>query len=426
MRKMKDSGVEWIGEIPADWEICRFKNVAELYTGNSIKDEEKEQYEDSVDARPYIATKDIDVTFGNVNYTNGLFVKLDDYSFKIAPRNSTLMCIEGGSAGRKKAKLSNDVAFVNKLCCFFSNKVDNTFLYYFLCSPNYEKEFTNNLSGLIGGVSVSVLKNISFLLPPPEQQRRIATYLDDKCAKIDDIIAREQAVIEKLKSYKLSVVTEAVTKGLNPDVPMKDSGIDLCNKIPEQWTVSRIKYLFQLRDEKNYLPLEEVRLLSLYTEFGVFPHGEQDERGNKAVTADGYKAVYEKDIVVNIILAWMGAIGVSSYDGVTSPAYDIYKPFSNVNSEFYHHLFRTKAFSAECYKYGRGIMAMRWRTYSTEFKSIFVPVPPVEEQQQIVDYLDIKCTKIDSAIAKKQAAIDKLTEYKKSLIYEVVTGKKEV
>ncbi|MDD4494162.1 MAG: restriction endonuclease subunit S [Eubacteriales bacterium] len=423
---MKDSGVEWIGEIPADWEICRFKNVAELYTGNSIKDEEKEQYEDSVDARPYIATKDIDVTFGNVNYTNGLFVKLDDYSFKIAPRNSTLMCIEGGSAGRKKAKLSNDVAFVNKLCCFFSNKVDNTFLYYFLCSPNYEKEFTNNLSGLIGGVSVSVLKNISFLLPPPEQQRRIATYLDDKCAKIDDIIAREQAVIEKLKSYKLSVVTEAVTKGLNPDVPMKDSGIDLCNKIPEQWTVSRIKYLFQLRDEKNYLPLEEVRLLSLYTEFGVFPHGEQDERGNKAVTADGYKAVYEKDIVVNIILAWMGAIGVSSYDGVTSPAYDIYKPFSNVNSEFYHHLFRTKAFSAECYKYGRGIMAMRWRTYSTEFKSIFVPVPPVEEQQQIVDYLDIKCTKIDSAIAKKQAAIDKLTEYKKSLIYEVVTGKKEV
>lgn len=426
MREMKDSGVEWIGEIPEDWEICRFKNVAELYTGNSIKDEEKEQYEDSVDARPYIATKDIDITFGNVNYTNGLFVKLDDYSFKIAPRNSTLMCIEGGSAGRKKAKLSNDVAFVNKLCCFFSNKVDNTFLYYFLCSPNYEKEFTNNMSGLIGGVSVSVLKNISFLLPPPEHQHRIADYLDNKCAKIDAIITREQAVIEKLKAYKLSVITEAVTKGLNPDVPMKDSGIDLCNKIPEQWTVSRIKYLFQLRDEKNYLPLEEVRLLSLYAEFGVFPHGEQDERGNKAVTADGYKAVYEKDIVVNIILAWMGAIGVSSYDGVTSPAYDIYKPFSNVNSKFYHHLFRTKAFSSECYKYGRGIMAMRWRTYSTEFKSIFVPVPPVEEQQQIVDYLDIKCAKINSAIDKKQAVIDKLTEYKKSLIYEVVTGKKEV
>ncbi|MDD4494371.1 MAG: restriction endonuclease subunit S [Eubacteriales bacterium] len=426
MRKMKDSGVEWIGEIPADWKICRFKNVAELYTGNSIKDEEKEQYEDIVDARPYIATKDIDITFGNVNYTNGLFVKLDDSSFKVAPRNSTLMCIEGGSAGRKKAKLSKDVAFVNKLCCFFSNKVDNAFLYYFLCSPNYEKEFNNNLSGLIGGVSVSVLKNISFLMPPLEQQHRIADYLDGKCAKIDDIIAKEQAIIEKLKGYKLSLITETVTKGLNPDVPMKDSGTDICSKIPENWAVSRIKYLFQLRDEKNNLPLEEVKLLSLYTEFGVFPHGEQDERGNKAVTADGYKVVYEKDIVVNIILAWMGAIGVSNYDGVTSPAYDIYKPLKNVNSVFYHYLFRTKAFSAECYKYGRGIMAMRWRTYSTEFKNIFVPVPPAEEQQQIVDYLNGKCEKIDLAITNKQAVINKLTEYKKSLIYEVVTGKKEV
>lgn len=136
--------------------------------------------------------------------------------------------------------------------------------------------------------------------------------------------------------------------------------------------------------------------------------------------------VYENDIVVNIILAWMGAIGRSAYEGVTSPAYDIYKPNENVCSRYYHYLYRTKPFSAECYKYGRGIMAMRWRTYSSEFKSIKVPVPPYIEQCQIADYLDSKCEMLDKTIADRNKAIEKLQEYKKSLIYEVVTGKKEV
>ena len=192
------------------------------------------------------------------------------------------------------------------------------------------------------------------------------------------------------------------------------------------WNVSPIRYLFSLREEKNYKQLKDVNLLSLYTDLGVFPHGEQEERGNKAVTADGYKVVYKDDIVVNIILAWMGAIGISDYNGVTSPAYDVYKPNKNVCSRYYHYLFRTKLFSGECYKYGRGIMEMRWRTYSSEFKRIKVPVPSYDEQHQIADYLDLKCNQIDKTISDRQIAIEKLHEYKKSLIYEVVTGKKEV
>lgn len=207
---------------------------------------------------------------------------------------------------------------------------------------------------------------------------------------------------------------------------MKDSGIELCDSIPVHWSILQNRYLFSLREEKNYKALEDVRLLSLYTDLGVFPHGEQEERGNKAVTADGYKIVYKEDIIVNIILAWMGAIGRSDYDGVTSPAYDIYKPNVNVYSKFFHYLYRTRAFSAECYKYGRGIMAMRWRTYSSEFKSIKVPVPPYEEQERISCYLDKRCTELDKTIEDRDRAIKKLQEYKKSLIYEVVTGKKEV
>lgn len=122
----------------------------------------------------------------------------------------------------------------------------------------------------------------------------------------------------------------------------------------------------------------------------------------------------------------MGAIGKSNYNGVTSPAYDIYKPLNNTNSDYYHYLFRTKRFNGECYRYGRGIMMMRWRTYSTEFSSIKVPVPSKKEQEQIVDFLNNKCEQIDNLISIKNKKIEKLTQYKKSLIYEYVTGKKEV
>ncbi|MDE5861981.1 MAG: restriction endonuclease subunit S, partial [Ruminococcus sp.] len=223
------------------------------------------------------------------------------------------------------------------------------------------------------------------------------------------------------------LITETVTKGLNKNVEMKDSGVEWLGDIPEHWEIQKIKRLFTLRDEKNYRPLSEVQLLSLYTEIGVFPHGEHKEKGNKAVNADEYKIVKKNDIVVNILLAWMGAIGVSDYEGVTSPAYDVYIPeMSKVVPHYYHYVLRTQEIANECYKYGRGIQAMRWRTYSNEFKQIIVPNPPIKEQEEISAYLDGKCKSIDKIISLKNQQIDLLKEYKKSLIYEYVTGKKEL
>ena len=176
-----------------------------------------------------------------------------------------------------------------------------------------------------------------------------------------------------------------------------------------------------------FSPLEEVNLISLYTDLGVVQHSELEKTtGNKASNADGYKMVYKDDIVVNIILCWMGAIGRSEYNGVTSPAYDIYIPQNEVLSKFYHYYFRTRGFSGDCYKRGRGIMAMRWRTYSDQFRDIRVVYPPLEEQQEIVNYLDKKCLAIDELIAKKEQYLSEIENYKKSLIYEYVTGKKEV
>ena len=203
---------------------------------------------------------------------------------------------------------------------------------------------------------------------------------------------------------------------------MKDSGVEWLGKIPNHWMIRRIKNLFELRNEKNYEALEDVNLISLYTDKGVVQHSDLTETtGNKAVTAEGYKIVKEDDIVVNIILCWMGAVGRSAYNGVTSPAYDVYKPLHDTNSKYYHYLFRTSQFNGECYRYGRGIMLMRWRTYSTGFRAISVPLPPEDEQKRIVNFLDKKIDDVDRLIGNVQKQIEKLKAYKQSLITEVVT-----
>ena len=190
--------------------------------------------------------------------------------------------------------------------------------------------------------------------------------------------------------------------------------------IPCHWEKKRIKYLFHLRDERNYKPLDQVNLISLYTKLGVVQNSDLEHTtGNKAANADGYKCVYENDIVVNIILCWMGAVGRSSYNGVTSPAYDVYCPEKDVSSRYYHYLFRTSHFAQQCYKAGKGIMAMRWRTYSPQFKSIVVPVPPYEEQCKIVRYLDWQVSRLNRLAAAKRREIELLKERITKLFEEV-------
>lgn len=204
----------------------------------------------------------------------------------------------------------------------------------------------------------------------------------------------------------------------------KDSGVEWIGAIPKGWDIIRIGYAFCLRSEKNYLPKDKVQLLSLYTGVGVFPTGSEKTKtsGNHAQTVSGYKIVHKNDIVVNIILAWMGAIGVSNYDGVVSPAYDIYIPdLLKIVPHYAHYVFRTDGIAGECFKYGRGIMLMRWRTYSSEFKQIKIPFPPLPEQQRIADFLDTKCGIIDRTIDAVSRQIEDLEKYKKALITKTVT-----
>ena len=201
----------------------------------------------------------------------------------------------------------------------------------------------------------------------------------------------------------------------------KKTSCDWIDRLPSEWKAQRIKTIFKLRDERNYKPLSEVNLISLYAGVGVRQHKDiVHTTGNKARNADGYKIVYPDDIVVNILLCWMGAIGRSEYYGVTSPAYDIYRPVVPLNTKYYNYLFRTPSFSQQCYRYGKGIMAMRWRTYSPQFSNIVVPIPPIEEQDAIVEFLDWQVSKINKAIESYKQQIKLVEERKQTEINEEI------
>lgn len=200
----------------------------------------------------------------------------------------------------------------------------------------------------------------------------------------------------------------------------KDSGVEWLGQVPHCWDVKKVKNIFHLIVEpaaKN----NQCELLSVYTDIGVKPRAELEERGNKASTTDGYWIVKKGDIVVNKLLAWMGAIGLSEYDGVTSPAYDILRPHQQINGKFFHYLFRTPLCLSEFKKNSRGIMDMRLRLYFEELGNIYIPFPSYQEQQKIAQFLDDKTAKIDQAVdlAEKQIAL--LKEHKQILIQNAVT-----
>jgi len=410
MREMKDSGIEWIGEIPEDWEIIKFKY---LHSGSNV----------GVSIDKELWTTDQNDT---IFYTAGLVpitTKYKNFPKEKYTSHSDLLLARNGTPyvyfPEPNAMYSDHIIRVK-----IRDNYCKKFIWYCL-QKSISFEIVDTVS--ISTWSVSVWDKQILCIPLLAEQQKISAFLDRKCTEIDSVISKTKATIEEYKKLKQSVITQAVTKGIIPNRPMKDSGIEWIGEIPQEWEKIRIGRLFRLRNEKNYSSLDEVQLLSLYTGIGVFPHGEHEERGNKAVTAEGYNIVKKNDIVVNIILAWMGAIGISEYDGVTSPAYDVYIPdLSKVVPHYFHYVFRTQGIAGECYKYGRGIMMMRWRTYSPEFKAISVPYPPIKEQQEISNYLDEKCSEIDKLIAKKEQLLTEMENYKKAVIYEYVTGKKEI
>lgn len=430
-RPMKDSGIEWIGKIPDGW-----KRTKLLYALRTFITDGPHETPELIDSGiPFISidslndSEDIDFNVCKKYISEKTFA---EYSKKAKIEIDDILFTKAATIGKTAiVKKTGFMVWSPIAIIKVNHKLSyNKYIYHLLnCTKlidNIKLLGSNNTQINVG---MKELESAIIPLPPVQEQQRIASFLDSKCQEIDNVLAKTRSSIEEYKKLKQAIITKAVTKGIRNNRKMKDSGIEWIGEIPEEWDIIRIGHVFTLRNERNKLPMDEVQLLSLYSGKGVFPTGDEGTTasGNHAQTVLDYKIVKKDDIVVNIILAWMGSLGVSKYNGVVSPAYDVYIPNQNmVSPRFYHYVFRTDGIASECYRYGRGIMMMRWRTYSTEFKRIVIPFPCLEEQNIIANYLDTKCVEIDTLISKKEQLISELETYKKSLIYEYVTGKKEV
>lgn len=262
-------------------------------------------------------------------------------------------------------------------------------------------------------------------LPSSEEQQIIADCLDKKCTEIDKAIEAAEASIEEYKLYKKSVIFQAVTKGLDPNVPMKDSGIEWVGSIPANWTTTRIKNLLA---EKSVKGRPDETVLSLYREYGIIPKDSRDDNHNVTSSdTSSYKFIEVGDFVINKMKAWQGSMALSGYQGIISPAYLVYQfILEDVDPKYLHHLLRSRPYADEFARLSTGIRIGQWDLHSNDFLCTLALLPPLGEQTRIVAYVDDRCSEIDKAIEAKQLIIDELKAYKKSLIWEAVTGKREV
>ena len=304
-------------------------------------------------------------------------------------------------------------------------KISNVYLYYMMNALSEYMKFTGHGS-TITYISQDKYKKFGIPLPSIYAQKCIAEYLDSKCTRIDEIIDKQQAIIDKLKEYKLSIITEAVTSGIEPDVEMKDSGSVWFGNIPINWEMKRLKYVFHI--QKDIAGEEGHTVLSI-TQRGIIPKDFSNNEGQFANSYANYQLVHKGDFAMNHMDLLTGWVDISKYEGVTSPDYRVFvlNDKNGMCPEYYLYMMQMCYSARIFYGLGQGVSGMgRWRLQADKFLNFHIPIPPYEEQKLIADYITDKVNHIEAEIDKRNKIVDKYREYKKSLIYEVVTGKKEV
>lgn len=298
------------------------------------------------------------------------------------------------------------------------------FLYYLATCFPYKAISTQTA---LPSMTQTALKGLEVYMPEYEEQQRIVKYLDEKTKAIDVRISVLEKKSDAYTRLKASVINRAVTRGLNPNVKLKDSGIEWIGKIPEHWEVKRMKEIFTERKEVSNTGQED--LLSVSEYYGVARRKDKmtsdEEYESRAESLVGYKICKTNDLVMNIMLAWKTGLGFSDYDGIVSPAYAVYKG-KNIVPHYYHYLMRSGMYVTEYKRHSRGIIDSRLRLYNDKFCNISAIYPSIDEQQSIATYLDNKCSEIDTAIENVEKQIGALKRLKRSLINEVVTGKRIV
>lgn len=280
-------------------------------------------------------------------------------------------------------------------------------------------------TGLRKVVKTNTFLQLRLPVPPLPEQQAIVSYLDDKCAKLDRLVTNKEKEIELLQEMKQRVIADAVTKGLNPDVTMKDSGIPWLPQIPEHWKVKPVRSLLKEAEEKSETGTEELLSLSQYT--GITYKKDAGKTGMfEAESTVGYKIVHAGQFVMNIMLAWNGSYAVSDLDGIISPAYCVFNFICECDKQYYDYLLRIKAYCGAFKTASRGIIDSRLRLYPNKFMPFPILCPPLDEQKAIVAHIEEKVSKIDAIAEKLQKEIESIKEYKQRLISDVVTGQIKV
>lgn len=437
-KKMKNSGIEWVGEIPDNWKIERMKSCIALREGGAWGEEETGD-NDTVCLR--VADFDYDrFVFKNTpisaltkrHYSKSTVAKLKLLKGDIVIEKS---------GGGDKTPVGRTVIFDKNYVALFANFMDRlrccAFVYpkfmQYIFVTFYKNQYTRNYIKQTTGIQnldLSLMLNKEHVpIPPLSEQKAIAGFLDKKCGEVDALIADIQQEIETLEQYKRSVITEAVTKGLDPSVPMKESGIDWLGMQPVQWEHYKGKYIFKQRNERGNKI--ELQLLSPTQNYGVIPQTMYEELSgmnavklNERTDLNFLKTIHKGDYCISL-RSFQGGFEYSQYEGVVSPAYQVFYPTRAICEEYYKYLFKEKSFIAVMNSYTLSLRDGKNIAFS-DFGNTMIPYPPIEEQQKIAEFLDKKCKEIEEIIADKQSQIETLESYKKSLIYEYVTGKKEV
>lgn len=424
-REMKDSGIPWIGEMPVDWVLSKVSHFYEIQLGKMLQPTQKT---DNDTFERYLCAANVGQnTLKTDDIKQMWFSSQEKGLYNILPGD--LLVVEGGDVASSDIVSTDlgEIYFQNSLHRVRSiNGFDVRFLRFWLIAAKacgYIDLICNKAT--ITHFSKEKFSAFPFPVVSISEQIRIVEVLNLKCTEIDAVLEKTRTSIEEYKKLKQAIITQAVTKGVRGDRPMKESGIEWVPSIPEDWSSYRGKRLFYETNERSETGSEE--LLTVSHKTGITPRSQKNVNMFMSESLVGYKICREGDIAANTMWMWQGAIGVSAYHGVISPSYNTYRQRNNAfDSQYLDYLLRIPPLVDQYNVCSTGITASRLRLYPEQFLSLRFIVPPMEEQQEIVEFLHSRVDEMNALIQKKEQFLAELETYKKSLIYNYVTGKKEV
>lgn len=438
-REMKDSGIEWINLMPKTWRLAKIGAFFDITLGKML--ESKRPQDSDASLENYICATNLKWNGIDSSTQKQMWFSKSEKNQYLLEKNDILV-MEGGLAGTSSiyhGEMSPCYMQNSVNRCRKKSTVNNIFLYYWLYNTyhlGYVESICNRAT--IMHYTKEKLSKTPLVVPTVKESGLIGNYLEGRCGKIDALIAEAKASIEEYKELKQAVIAEKTTKGLDKKCNLKDSGFSWMGTIPNHWELRPFRSILNERNEKNN-PIKSKERLSLSIDKGVTLYAEKTtnlDRFKEDFTA--YKLAYKGDLVMNSMNMIVGASGVSEYFGCVSPVYYTYYDDTeeHITAKYCEYLFRSRMLMRVLHSMGRGIYSIdrgddrvntcRLKISRNDLRTLILPLPPLKEQYEIVDYLDNHIAKVDELISEKQSLIEELESYKKSLIYEVVTGKRKV